>query len=201
MAMTGNSPRGRKSVSKFRKNLATAERDAVACRLYYAERKTYSQIAEQLGFHDESGAKKAADRGLRAIQVRGNEDLIAEVRARIEENRQFVIGVRNRPPQKVSPAGQLVFDRDSNPVYDTQVSVAAASELRKLDQQTIDLLGLSAPRRSITATIDAGIDARLAENEKLLQGRLIELQNENAMLRRQISPADVVEAVVVDEAG
>ena len=149
-------PRGRKSITKFRKNLATAERVAVACRLYYAERQTYRQIAEALGFHDESCAKKAADRGLKAIQVRGNETLIAEVRARIEENREFVKGIRDNPPQKVSPTGALVFGRDGEPVYDSQVSVAAAAELRKLDQQAIDLLGLAAPRRSITAMVDAG---------------------------------------------
>jgi hypothetical protein len=200
--MTGDiGPRGRKSITKFRKNLATAERDAAACRLYYAERRTYSQIAETLGFHDESGAKKAADRGLRAIQVRGNETLIAEVRARIEENREFVKGIRDHPPQKVSPTGAPVFGRDGEPVYDSQVSVTAAAELRKLDQQTIDLLGLAAPRRSITATIDAGLDARLAANEQLLQARLVELQAENERLRRQLPAADVVEAEVVEEAG
>lgn len=194
-------PRGRKSITKFRKNLATAERDAAACRAYYVERRTYSQIAEALGFHDESGAKKAADRGLKAIQTRGNENLIAEVRARIEENREFVKGIRDNPPQKVSPTGAPVFGRDGEPVYDSQVSVTAASELRKLDQQTIDLLGLSAPRRSITATIDAGLDARLAAGEQLLQARLVELTAENERLRRQIAPADVHEAEVVEEAG
>jgi hypothetical protein len=200
MTMTGDiGPRGRKSITKFRKNLATAERDAAACRMYYAERRTYRQIAAELGFHDESGAKRSADRGLKAIQTRGNEGLIAEVRARIEENRAFVMGMRNHPPQKVSPTGQLVFGRDGAPVYDTQVSVQAAAELRKLDQQTIDLLGLAAPRRSITATIDAGLDARLAENERLLQARLVELQAENERLRRQIAPADVHEAVLVDD--
>ena len=94
-----------------------------------------------------------------------------------------------------------MFGRDGEPVYDSQVSVTAASELRKLDQQTIDLLGLAAPRRSITATIDAGIDARLAENERLLQARLVELQAENERLRRQLPAADVVDAEVIEEAG
>ena len=81
------------------------------------------------------------------------------------------------------------------------MSLTAAAELRKLDQQEIDLLGLSAPRRSITATIDAGLDARLAANEQLLQARLAELTAENERLRRQIAPADVHEAVIVEEAG
>jgi hypothetical protein len=59
MAMTGDSPCGRKSLSKFRRNLDVAERDARACRMYYAERMTYSQIAEELGYAaDESGAKR-----------------------------------------------------------------------------------------------------------------------------------------------
>jgi hypothetical protein len=133
--MTGDiGPRGRKSITKFRKNLATAERDAAACRMYYAERRTYRQIAAEPGFHDESGAKKAADRGLRAIQVKGNENLVAEVRARIAENREFVKGIRDNPPQKVSPTGAPVFGRDGEPVYDSQVSLQAAAELRKLDQ-------------------------------------------------------------------
>lgn len=198
--MIGDSPRGRKSVVKFRKSLATAERDAIACRMYYAEKRTYSQIAAELGFHDESGAKKSADRGLKAIQVKGNEGLIAEVRARIEENRAFVMNVRDHPPVKVSPTGKPVYDDDGKPIYDDAVSLTAAGELRKLDQQTIDLLGLAAPRRSITATIDAGLDAKLAANEQLLQARLVELQAENERLRRQIAPADVHEAVIVEDA-
>jgi hypothetical protein len=175
------------------------ERDAAACNLYYAQKKTYSQIAEILGYADESGAKKAADRGLKAIQTRGNENLIAEVRARIAENREFVKARRDSPPMKVSPTGRPVYDDDGNPVYDDTVSLTAAAELRKLDQQEIDLLGLAAPRRSVTATIDASLDARLAVNEQLLQARLVELQAENERLRRQIAPANVLEAVVVDE--
>lgn len=199
--MSDDSPAKRKSLAKFRKSLEVAERDAWACRMYYAERMTYREIAETLGYANETGAKRSADRGLKAIQTRGNENLIAEVRARITENREFVKAVRDHPPQKVSPTGKPVFDRDGNPVYDSQVSVTAAAELRKLDQQEIDLLGLAAPRRSITATIDAGIDARLAENERLLQARLVELQAENERLRRQLPSAEVLEAVVVEEIG
>lgn len=199
--MTGDSPRGRKSISKFRRNLDVAERDARACRMYYAERRTYSQIAEALGYADESGAKKASDRGLRAIEVKGNETLVAEVRARIAENREFVKGIRDNPPQKVSPTGAPVFSRDGEPVFDSQVSVTAAAELRKLDQMEVALLGLAAPKRSITATIDAGLDAKLAANEALLQRRLAELMAENERLRRQIAPADVHDVEVLGEAG
>jgi hypothetical protein len=197
-----SSPAKRKSLAKFRKSLDVAERDARACRMYYAERMTYREIAAELGYANETGAKRSADRGLKAIQTRGNETLIAEVRARIEENREFVKGIRDNPPQKVGPTGAPVFGRDGEPVYDSQVSVTAAAELRKLDQQTIDLLGLAAPRRSITAMVDAGLDAWLAENERLLQTRLAELTAENEMLRRQIAPAGVIEeAEIVEEAG
>jgi hypothetical protein len=80
--MTADSPARRKSLSKFRKNLDVAARDARACRMYYADRMTYREIAEALGMANESVAKKSADRGLKAIQVRGNETLVAEVRAR-----------------------------------------------------------------------------------------------------------------------
>jgi hypothetical protein len=121
------------------------------------------------------------------------------VRARIAENRAFVKAKRNHPSQKVSPTGNAVYDDDGNPVYDDDtVSLTAAAELRKLDQREIDLLGLVAPRRSITAMVDAGLDARLAENERLLQGRLAELQAENERLRRRIGPGDVVEAEVIE---
>ena len=199
--MTGDSPAKRRSLSKFRKNLEVAERDARACRMYYVGRMTYREVAAALGFANEGGAKRSADRGLRAIQTRGNEDLIAEVRARIQENREFVRGKRDNPPLKVSPAGNPVYDRSGNPVHDDAVALTAASELRKLDEQEINLLGLAAPRRTVTATIDASLDARLAANEQLLQARLVELQAENERLRRQIAPPDVIEAVVVDEAG
>jgi len=102
---------------------------------------------------------------------------------------------------RVSPTGRPVYDDDGNPVYDDTVSLTAASELRKLDQQETGLLGLAAPRRSITATIDAGLDARLAANEQLLQARLAELTAENERLRRQLPPGNVIEAEVIEEAG
>ena len=169
--------------------------------MYYVDRVTYREVAEALGFANEGGAKRSADRGLKAIQTKGNENLIAEVRARITENREFVKARRDNPPQKVSPAGQLVFDRAGNPVYDDSVSLAAAGELRKLDQQEIDLLGLAAPRRSVTATIELGLDERLAANEQLLQARMAELMVENERLRRALSPGDVIEAEVLGEVG
>jgi len=199
--MTGDSPAKRRSLSKFRKSIEVAQRDAVACRMYYADKMTYREIAEALGFANEGGAKRSADRGLKAVQVKGNEGLIAEVRARIEENREFVRGKRDNPPLKVSPAGQPVYDKQGNPVYDDAVALAAASELRKLDQQTIDLLGLAAPRRSVTATIELGLDERLAANEQLLQARLAELMAENERLRREIEPGHVHEIEVLGEAG
>lgn len=199
--MNTDSPAKRKSLAKFRKSLDVAERDARACRMYYVGRMTYREIAEALGYANETGAKRSADRGLKAIQTRGNENLIAEVRGRIQENREFVRGKRDNPPQKVSPAGHVVFDRDGNPVYDDAVALTAAAELRKLDQQEIDLLGLAAPRRSVTATIELGLDERLAANEQLLAGRMAELVGENERLRRQIAPAGVLEAVIVEEAG
>jgi hypothetical protein len=162
--------------------------------------QSHREIAEALGFANEGGAKRSADRGLHAIQVKGNEGLIAEVRARIEENREFVRRKRDNPPQKISPSGALVFTKQGEPVYDDAVALSAASELRKLDQQTIDLLGLAAPRRSVTATIELGLDERLAANEQLLQARMVELMAENERLRRQLEPGDVHEAVIVDEA-
>jgi hypothetical protein len=199
--MTSDSPAKRRSLSKFRKSLDVAQRDARACRMYYVDRMTYREVAEALGFANESGAKRSADRGLHAIQTRGNENLIAEVRARIAENREFVKAKRDNPAQKVSPGGQLVFDRAGNPVFDDTVSLAAAAELRKLDQMEIHLLGLEAPRRTISATIELGLDERLAANEQLLQARLIALTEENERLRRQIGPGDVHDAEVLDEAG
>ena len=48
-----------------------AERDARACRMYYVDRMTYREVAEALGFANEGGAKRSADRGLKAIQTRG----------------------------------------------------------------------------------------------------------------------------------
>jgi hypothetical protein len=188
----------RKALSKFRKSLDVAERDACACRMYYVGRMTYREVAEALGFANEGGAKRSADRGLKAIQTKGNENLIAEVRARIQENREFVRGKRDNPPLKLSPAGNPVYDRNGNPVHDDAVALTAA-ELRKLDQQEIDLLGLAAPRQTISATIEVDLDARLAANERLLVGRMAELVAENERLRRQLEPGVVHEAVIVDE--
>ena len=59
--------------------MEVAQRDARACLMYYAGRMTYREIAEALGFAHEGRAKRASDRGLKAIQTKGNENLIADV--------------------------------------------------------------------------------------------------------------------------
>jgi len=60
--MTDDSPARRRAISKYRKNPDVAARDARACRMYYVDKMTYREIAEALGFSNESSAKKSADR-------------------------------------------------------------------------------------------------------------------------------------------
>ena len=68
--MTADGPQKKKSLSKFRKSLDVAQRDARACRMYYVDRMTYREVAEALGYANETGAKRSADRGLKAIQIK-----------------------------------------------------------------------------------------------------------------------------------
>jgi len=69
---------------------------------------------------------------------------------------------------QVTIAGNLVEDPELR--YTPIPRELAAAELRKVEQQEIDLLGLAAPRRSVTATIDASLDARLAQKRAAAPG-------------------------------
>lgn len=153
---------------RFDRTIDTAEKDAEAACLK-AQGLTYNQIAEQLGYHDRSGAHKAVQRALRAVPAAS----VAELRTleterldAIEAKAWEVVGAVH---YKVSNSGKVVMDPDTDrPLIDPAPTIAALTLLVKLSARRSALAGLDAPTRSeveitleqATAVLDSEI-ARL----------------------------------------
>lgn len=74
---------GRSRTGEFTRTVDNAERDAHAARLR-AGNLSFREIAEQLGYLDESGARRAVQRALAAVPVDAVEELRALENARLD---------------------------------------------------------------------------------------------------------------------
>jgi hypothetical protein len=186
----------RKAVARFRADLDGPERDNEAARLYHAERLTWQEVADRLGFSHRRDAQRAAERSLHEARAVPTREMIAEVLLGIESDDAVAAGIVYGPKRyKTSVTGKLIEGPDGEPLEDTTEIQQAIMVRHKLRQQRIDLLGLAAPKRPVHATVDldAEHDTVMAELVQAYQQRDAEQQRELADLRAQLATAQALE--------
>jgi hypothetical protein len=184
----------RKAVARFRADLTGPERDNEAARLYHAERLTWQQVADRLGFSHRRDAQRASERSLHEARAVPTREMIAEVLLGIASDDAVAAGIVYGPKRyKVSVTGKIVEGPDGEPLEDTTEIQQAIMVRHKLRQQRIDLLGLAAPKRSVHANVDLDgeYDNVMAELVQAYQVRDAERERELADLRAQLARAQV----------
>lgn len=135
-------------------------RDAEAARLR-ACRFTYEQIAQQLGFADHSGARKAAERGRDRAVREPHQDMVALDLAELDEMAQQAWKVL-RNTHYVVDRGEVVH-LDSEPLLDDAPVLAAIAKLLDIQQRRAKLVGLDAPARATITHTSSDVDAAVAD--------------------------------------
>jgi hypothetical protein len=133
----------RRAVARFRADLDGPERDNEAARLYHAERLTWQEVADRLGFSHRRDAQRAAARSLKEARAVPTQEMISEVLAAIEGDDVVAARIVYGPPRyKASVTGKVVVGLDGEPLEDTTEIQGAIMVRHKLRQQKMDLLGL-----------------------------------------------------------
>jgi hypothetical protein len=182
----------RKAVARFRADLDGPDRDNEAARLYHAERLTWQEVADRLGFSHRRDAQRASERSLHEARAVPTQAMIAGVLAAIDGDDAVAAAIVYGPKRyKTSVTGKLIEGPDGEPLEDSTEIQQAIMVRHKLRQQRIDLLGLAAPKRSVHATVDldAEHDTVMAELVQAYQRRDAERERELADLRAQLAHA------------
>jgi hypothetical protein len=99
----------RKAVARFRTDLDGPERDNEAARLCHAERLTWQEVADRLGFSHRRDAQRAAERSLQAARAVPTREMIAEVLLGIASDDAVATGIVYGPKRyKTSVTGKLI---------------------------------------------------------------------------------------------
>jgi len=139
--------RPRDGNGKFERTIDSAERDAEAARLK-AQRWTFQQIADELGYADKSGAYRAVARALAAAPAADVAELRRVALGEIDFLSAVALEILDHEHPHVSQGGKLVFDEDGNRLLDDGPKLAAIRELRMLNERRGRIQGSDAPVRS-----------------------------------------------------
>lgn len=160
----------------YTRSSETAERDAYACTL--RERGlSYRAIAEQMGYHNHSGARFAVERALKAIVQEPAEDLRTLELARLDRMWQACVKVLETTHYTVSE-GRLVWigpEGEARPLEDDGPVLAAIDRMLKIQDRRAKLLGLDAPVK-VNANLTAAppvpeVDAMIAQARERMAAR------------------------------
>jgi hypothetical protein len=100
----------RRAVARFRADLEGPERDNEAVRLYHAERLTWQEVADRLGFSRRRDAQRAAERSLSQARAVSTREMIAEVLAAIEGDDPVAARIVHGPKRhKTSVTGKIIL--------------------------------------------------------------------------------------------
>jgi hypothetical protein len=127
------------------RTLEGAERDAEAARLR-SRGLSLRQVADALGYSNESGAYKAVQRALAAVPVEAVEELR---RLQLEQlnylgRRAFEVLEAEHP--LISPSGRAVV-HNGQPLTDWRPTLRAIDSLLRIMEREAKLMGLDAPQR------------------------------------------------------
>lgn len=136
----------RDRTGRYMRTLESAQRDARAAELK-AQRKTYQQIADELGFCDRGEAWRAVQRALVAIVKEPAERLRAVEAAKLDELYVEALDVLSRDHVTVSH-GKVVKGDDGSPLLDDGPKLQAIDRLLKVRESYRKLLGLDAATKT-----------------------------------------------------
>ena len=119
---------------------------------------SYDRIAAELGYAGRGDAWRGSRRALAELaQAHGADELRQQQITSNKELRARMWAILDSPPPLTDRVGRVVHDDDGNVVPDTQALIGAATTILKADERLGRLVGLDAPRRSVTMSIDQGL--------------------------------------------
>jgi len=145
-------PARNSGTGRWVKDIESAERDAEAARLR-ATGLSYSDVARQLGFADESGAFRAATRAMRAIAEPARELRAIEL-ARLDFALQAAWKVMTMVHVAVSNGRVVLHPETGEPLRDYGPVLAAIDRVVRIGERRCKLLGLDAPTKIEAITVD-----------------------------------------------
>jgi len=120
---------------------------------------SYDRIAAELGYAGRGDAWRGSRRALAELaQAHGADELRQQQITSNKELRARMWAILDSPPPLTDRVGRVVHDDDGNVVPDTQALIGAATTILKADERLGRLVGLDAPRRSVTISIDQGLE-------------------------------------------
>jgi hypothetical protein len=172
-----------------------AERDALVLRLLASGRSYQDIVAMRLpGIANKGAVTKARRRALDAIRAPAVAEYRAEMLAKLDELESGAWQQIRNPGPKTSVTGRVVEDpQTGEPLPDNVVRDTARNTVLKVVRTRMDLLGLAAPRKSMSLQASMELDS---ENESLqaqlseaYSASLAEKDAELADLRAQLATA------------
>jgi len=179
-------PRG--GNGRFTRSVDTAERDALAARLR-ARDMSFREIAQKLGYANESGACKAVARALAAVPVQDVAQLRALELERLDELSRRLWKVFDTKYPLVTDGPQLV-DKTGAYVEDPKPLLTVVDRLLRISERRAKLLGLDA---APAARVDVITEETALAVAAVLEAQLAELRAHLAQ-QHEIEPADTRDA-------
>lgn len=154
MVKTGDGPRRpRGGKGRFVRSVDTAERDARACRLR-SEGRSYAEIARELGFSEPTVARRAVERALVAVVAEPAGQLRTLELARLDLLLGKAWAVLQAEHIAVSQGRVIIDPRNGEPMTDHGPVLAAIDRVLRIMERRSKLLGLDAPIKVETITVD-----------------------------------------------
>ena len=180
---------------RFAPTEEVAERDALILRML-AQGLSYQQVvdAKLPGIANAGAVSKARRRALDAIRAPAVEEYRAETLAKLDALEAGAWEDVMNPGPKISVTGRVVEDPATGDVLpDNSVRDQARNTVLKAVRTRMDLLGLSAPKRSMslqaTLELDSENETLQAQLAEAYSAALAEKERELADLRAQLAKA------------